>query len=43
MFEFGAAWSFVSEGLSPPTPLHGDGTVWQHFSLLLTAIDSEKY
>ena len=28
-------WSFVSEGLSPPKPPRGNGTVWQNFSLLL--------
>jgi len=36
-------WSFVSEGLSPPKAPRGDWTVWQNFSLLLNAIDSEKY
>ena len=41
-FNLGGAWSFVSEGLSPAHP-HGDGTMCQRFSLLLTAIDSEKY
>jgi len=40
----GGAWSFVSEELSPPKPpLRGDGTVWQNFSLLFNAIDSDKY
>jgi len=44
-FNLGGAWSwsFVSEGLSPPNPLRGHGTVWQNFSLLFHAIDSEKY
>jgi len=34
---------FFSEGLSPPKPPRGCGTVWQNFSLLFNAIDSEKY
>jgi len=43
-FNLGGAWSFVSEGLSPPKqPPHGDGTVCQNFSFLFNAIDSEKY
>jgi len=37
------AWSFVSEGLSPPKPPRGNGTVWQNFRLLFNATDSEKY
>jgi len=40
-FNCGGTWSFVSEGISPPKPLVG--TVWQNFSLLFNAIDSEKY
>jgi len=37
----GGAWSFVSEGISPPKlPV---GTLWQDFSLVFNAIDSEKY
>ena len=36
------AWSFVSEGLSPPKPPRGNGTVCQNFSLLFNVIDSEK-
>ena len=28
---------------SPPKPLRGDGTVWQNFSLLFNATDSERY
>jgi len=35
--------SFVSEGLNPPNHLRGDRTVWQNFSLLFNATDSEKY
>jgi len=35
--------SFVSEGLSPSKAPCGDWTVWQNFSLLFNAIDSEKY
>jgi len=31
------------ERLSQPKPPHGNGTVWQIFSLLFHAIDSEKY
>jgi len=36
-------WSFVSEGLSPPKAPRGDWIVWQNFSLLFNAINSEKY
>jgi len=36
-------WSFVSEGLSPPKVPRGDWIVWQNFSLLFNAIESEKY
>jgi len=42
-FNLGGAWSFVSEGLSPPKPPCGDRTVWQNFSLLFNANESEKY
>ena len=42
-FNLGGAWRFVSEGLRPPKPPTGDGTVWQDFSFLFNAIDSEKY
>jgi len=35
--------SFVLEGISPTKPPRGNGTVWQNFSLLFNAIDSEKY
>jgi len=31
------------EGISPTKPPRGNGTVWQNFSLLFNAIDSEKY
>jgi len=37
------ARSFVLEGISPTKPPRGNGTVWQNFSLLFNAIDSEKY
>jgi len=37
------AWSFVLEGISPSKPPRGNRTVWQNFSLLFNAIDSDKY
>ena len=44
IFQFGRGdWSFVSEALNPPKAPCGDWTVWQNFSLLFNAIDSEKY
>ena len=44
IFQIGRGdWSFVSEGLSPPKAPRGDWTVWQNFSLLFNATDSEKY
>jgi len=44
ILQFGkGAWSFVSEGISPQKLPCGDWTVWQNFSLLFHAIDSEKY
>jgi len=33
------AWIFVSEGQRP----HGNGAVWQNFSLLFNEIDAEMY
>jgi len=37
------ARSFALEGISTTKPPHGNGTVWQNFSLLFNAIDSETY
>jgi len=43
-FNLGGAWSFVSEGISPPkSPPLGDGTVWQIFSLLETILPSFEH
>jgi len=35
--------SFVLEGISPTKPPRRNKTVWQNFSLLFNAIDSENY
>jgi len=43
IFKFGGGLELCFGGLSPPKAPRGDWTMWQNFSLLFNASDSEKY